>query len=84
MTDISGILMDKDDPDSLVSKLTISEAEDFIKKGIINGGMIPKTECCINAVKWGVKKVFIIDGRKKHSIIMEMLTNEGLGTMFEE
>ena len=84
MTDISGILMDKDDPDSLVSKHTISEAEDLIKKGIINGGMIPKTECCINAVKWGVKKVFIIDGRKKHSIIMEMLTNEGLGTMFEE
>lgn len=84
MTDISGILMDKDDPDSLVSKLTIKEAEDYIKKGIINGGMIPKTECCINAVKWGVKKVFIIDGRKKHSIIMEMLTNEGLGTMFEE
>ncbi len=84
MTDISGILMDKDDPDSLVSKLSISEAKEFIKKGIINGGMIPKTECCINAVKWGVKKVFIIDGRKKHSIIMEMLTNEGLGTMFEE
>lgn len=84
MTDISGILMDKDDPDSLVSRLTIKDAEEFIKKGIINGGMIPKTECCINAVKWGVKKVFIIDGRKKHSIIMEMLTNEGLGTMFEE
>lgn len=84
MTDISGILMDKDDPDSLVSKLSISEAKEFIKKGIINGGMIPKTECCINAVRWGVKKVFIIDGRKKHSIIMEMLTNEGLGTMFEE
>ena len=84
MTDISGILMDKDDPDSLVSKLSIKEAKEFIKKGIINGGMIPKTECCINAVEWGVKKVFIIDGRKKHSIIMEMLTNEGLGTMFEE
>ena len=83
MTDISGILRDKDDPSTLISKIHISEAPELIKSGIIAGGMIPKTECCVNAVKWGVKRVFIIDGRVPHSIIIEMLTDEGIGTMFE-
>ena len=83
MTDISGILRDKDDPSTLISKIHISEAPELIKSGIIAGGMIPKTECCVNAVKWGVKRVFIIDGRIPHSIIIEMLTDEGIGTMFE-
>ena len=83
MTDISGILRDKDDPSTLISKIHISEAPELIKSGIIAGGMIPKAECCVNAVKWGVKRVFIIDGRIPHSIIIEMLTDEGIGTMFE-
>ena len=83
MTDISGILRDKDDPSTLISKIHISEAPELIKSGVIAGGMIPKAECCVNAVKWGVKRVFIIDGRIPHSIIIEMLTDEGIGTMFE-
>ncbi len=83
MTDISGILTDKENPNTLISKLTISEAEELINNGVIKGGMIPKAECCINAVRWGVKRVFIIDGTVPHSIIIEMLTDEGIGTMFE-
>ncbi len=84
MTDISGILRDKNDPSTLISKISVSEAPALIESGIIAGGMIPKTECCMNAVKWGVKRVFIIDGTIPHSIIIEMLTDEGIGTMFEE
>ena len=83
MTDISGILRDKSDPSTLISKISVSEAPSLIESGVIAGGMIPKTECCVNAVKWGVKRVFIIDGRVPHSIIIEMLTDEGIGTMFE-
>ena len=82
MTDISGILRDKDDPSTLISEIKISEAPGLIEDGIINGGMIPKVECCTNAIKWGVKKVFIIDGRVPHSILIETLTDEGIGTMF--
>ena len=83
MTDISGILRDKDDPSTLISKITTDETQKLIDDGIINGGMIPKVECCANAIKWGVKKVFIIDGRIPHSILIETLTDEGIGTMFE-
>lgn len=82
MTDISGLMLDKDDPSTLISSVDISEIPDMIEKGIIDGGMIPKVECCVDALKNGVGKVFIIDGRVEHSIIMEMLTDEGLGTMF--
>ena len=82
MTDIAGILKDKDDPSSLINKITIKEAEELTKQGVISGGMIPKVECCVNALKWGVKRVFIIDGTIPHSIIVEMLTDEGIGTMF--
>lgn len=82
MTDISGIMKDKNDPDSLISALSVSEAERYISDGTIKDGMIPKAQCCINAIKWGVKKVFIIDGRVPHSILIETLTNEGMGTMF--
>ena len=82
MTDIAGILRDKDDPSSLIDKITIEEANSLIKEGVISGGMIPKVECCVNALKWGVKRVFIIDGTIPHSIIVEMLTDEGIGTMF--
>ncbi len=83
MTDISGILMDKDDPSTLIRRISTAETEKLIESGVINGGMIPKVECCANAIRWGVKKVFIIDGRVPHSILIETLTDEGLGTMFE-
>lgn len=82
MTDIKGLLLDKDDPDSLVSRVTPKEITEMINKGIIKDGMIPKVECCVGAINNGVKKVFIIDGTIKHSILVEILTNEGLGTMF--
>lgn len=82
MTDISGILRDKNDPSTLIPIIDICDAPELIKDGVINGGMIPKVECCISAIRWGVKRVFIIDGRIPHSILIEMLTNEGIGTMF--
>ncbi|MBE7055106.1 MAG: acetylglutamate kinase [Ruminococcaceae bacterium] len=82
MTDIEGILRDKDDPSTLISKILVSEAPSLMEDGIISGGMIPKVECCIDAINSGVKKVFIIDGRIPHAILIETLTNEGIGTMF--
>ncbi len=82
MTDISGILRDKNDPSTIIPKISVEEAPKLIESGVINGGMIPKVECCINAIKWGVKKVFIIDGRIPHAILIETLTDEGIGTMF--
>lgn len=82
LTDISGILMDKNDPDSLISKIRINEVPQLIQDGVIDGGMIPKAQCCVNAIHGGVNRVFIIDGRVPHSILIEMLTNEGIGTMF--
>ena len=81
MTDIVGILRDKDDPSTLISKINVSEAPNLMREGIISGGMIPKIECCIEAIRRGVHKVFIIDGRVPHSILIETLTNEGIGTM---
>lgn len=82
MTDISGILKDKDDPSTLIPKITLDEAVTLIDDGIICGGMLPKVECCTNAIKWGVNQVFIIDGTIPHSILIETLTDEGIGTMF--
>lgn len=82
MTDICGLLKDKSDETSLIKKISVSEAALLIKNGGVAGGMIPKVECCIEAIRRGVKKVFIIDGRIPHSIIMETLTDEGIGTMF--
>ncbi len=82
MTDIEGILRDKDDPSTLISKIYVSEAPQLIKEGVISGGMIPKINCCIEAIRRGVNKVFIIDGRVPHSILIETLTDEGMGTMF--
>lgn len=82
MTDIEGILRDKDDPSTLISKIVVNEAPNLVKEGVISGGMIPKVECCIDAINSGVRKVFIIDGRIPHSILIETLTNEGIGTMF--
>lgn len=81
MTDISGILRDKDDPSTLIPSITVSEATILQDDGVISGGMIPKVECCIEALHEGVKKVIIMDGRVPHSILMELLTDEGAGTM---
>ena len=81
MTDIDGILRDKDDPSTLIHKLTVSEAKDLYDEGIISGGMIPKVDCCIEAISKGVQTVVINDGRVPHSILMELLTDEGAGTM---
>ena len=83
MTDIDGILEDKDDPDTLIPELTISEAKQLYGSGIISGGMIPKVDCCIEAIGKGVKNVVILDGRISHSILMELLTDEGAGTLIK-
>lgn len=82
MSNINGVLKDKDDPDSLIKKITLPDAEALKQDGTIAGGMIPKVDCCTNAVKEGVKKVFIINGEIPHAILIELLTDEGLGTMF--
>lgn len=82
MTDIRGILRDKDDPDTLISRITVDEAPSLMRDGIISGGMIPKVDCCIEAIRGGVNRVFIIDGRIPHAILIETLTDEGIGTMF--
>ena len=82
MTDIDGILRDKNDPTTLISKINVSDAPQLIREGVISGGMIPKVNCCIEAIRRGVGKVFIIDGRIPHAILIETLTDEGIGTMF--
>ena len=84
MTDIAGILRDKDDPSSLIPEITIAEANKLHEEGVISGGMIPKVDCCIEAIREGVKNVTILDGRIPHSILMELLTDEGAGTMVTE
>ncbi len=81
MTDIAGILRDKDDSSTLIPKITTSQAKDLFGDGTISGGMIPKVECCLDAINRGVKKVFIMDGRIPHSLLIEILTDEGAGTM---
>ena len=81
MTDIAGILRDKDDPSTLIPEITIEEAGKLYDEGVISGGMIPKVDCCIEAINHGVKNVIIMDGRVPHSILMELLTDEGAGTM---
>lgn len=81
MTDIAGILRDKDDPSTLIPHISLSEAEELKTEGVISGGMIPKVDCCIEAIHKGVKNVIIMDGRVPHSILMEILTDEGAGTM---
>ncbi len=81
MTDIAGLMLDKDDPTTLISQMNVSEAPNLMRQGVISGGMIPKVECCIEAIRRGVNRVFIIDGRVPHSILIEVLTDEGIGTM---
>ena len=84
MTDIEGILRDKDDPTTLIHEISLDETEKLYSDGIISGGMIPKVECCVTAIHKGVKNVVILDGRVPHSILMELLTDEGAGTLFKE
>ncbi len=81
MTDIAGILRDKDDPKTLIRKITVSQAKELFDSGVISGGMIPKVDCCIEALEKGVNNVIVMDGRIPHSILMELLTDEGAGTM---
>lgn len=81
MTDIDGVLKVKDDPSTLIPELTVEEAENLKAEGVIAGGMIPKVDCCVEAINKGVKNVVIMDGRVPHSILMELLTDEGAGTM---
>lgn len=82
MTDIVGLLRDKDDESTLIHRVYISDTPALIAEGIISGGMIPKIDSMTQALREGVKKAFIIDGRVPHSILMELLTDEGMGTMF--
>ena len=81
MTDVAGILRDKDDPSTLITGVTVEEAKKLYEEGIISGGMIPTVDCCIEAINAGVKDVTIMDGRVPHAILMELLTDEGAGTM---
>ena len=81
MTDIAGILRDKNDPNTLIPEVKASEAKKLYEDGVISGGMIPKVDCCIEAIREGVQNVIIMDGRVPHSILMELLTDEGAGTM---
>lgn len=82
MTDIKGLLENRDDPESLIKKVYVSDIPALVKQGIISGGMIPKIECCKEAIRRGVKKAVIIDGRVEHSLLIEILSDEGIGTMF--
>lgn len=82
MTDIAGLLRDKDDPSTLIPEVNVSEVPFLKRRGIISGGMIPKIDCCVEAVRRGVRKTVIIDGRVPHSILIEILSNEGIGTQF--
>lgn len=81
LTDIAGLLRDPSDESTVISKVPISEAPKLMRDGVISGGMIPKIECCVEAVRRGVKRSHIIDGRVPHSILIEMFSDGGIGTM---
>ncbi|MCG0277160.1 MAG: acetylglutamate kinase [Thermanaeromonas sp.] len=81
LTDVEGILADKNDPSSLLSSVEVSKVPELIQAGIISGGMIPKVECCVRALEGGVARTHIIDGRVPHSILLEIFTDKGVGTM---
>ena len=82
MTDVRGLLRNKDDENTIIPVVQVSTVPKLKKEGIISGGMIPKIDCCVEAVRRGVKRAHIIDGRIPHSILIELFTNEGIGTMF--
>ena len=81
LTDVLGLLRDVSDPDSLISKCRVSEVPVLVKEGVIQGGMIPKIQCCVEAVRRGVRRAHILDGRIEHSVLIELLTDAGVGTM---
>ena len=81
MTDIPGILRDVNDPDSIIKRVNTEEARELFREGVITGGMIPKVECCIEAIEKGVRRVTILDGRVPHAVLLELLTDEGAGTL---
>ena len=84
MTDIAGILRDRNDPSTLIPEITLAEAKNLFDEGVISGGMIPKVDCCVQALQQGVNNAVIMDGRIHHSILMELLTNEGAGTLIKK
>lgn len=81
LTDVEGILRDKDDPSTIIRRMSAQEAIDMIADGTINGGMIPKVECCLDALRKGVRTVHVLDGRLPHSMLLEIFTADGIGTM---
>ena len=81
LTDVRGVLRDKNDESTLISQVRLSEVPELVGQGIISGGMIPKVECCVDAVKNGVRRTHILDGRIPHSILIEVLSHAGIGTM---
>lgn len=83
LTDIRGLLRDKDDENTLISVVNVSDVPNLARQGIISGGMIPKVDCCVEAVRRGVTSASIIDGRIPHSILVEIFSDEGIGTMFQ-
>jgi len=84
LTDVEGVLKDVSDSSSIISRLSIKDVDQYIKNGIISGGMIPKVECCVQGVKKGVKTVHILDGRVEHCLLLEIFTQKGVGTMIEK
>ena len=84
LTDVEGILQNRHDPDSLISTVARAEVPDLVDRGIIDGGMIPKVECCVRALEGGVQTTHILDGRVPHSILLEVFTDKGIGTMVVE
>jgi acetylglutamate kinase len=83
LTDVEGIYEDVDDPSSLISMITLNEVDDYIQKEIISGGMIPKIQCCVQAIEGGTQGVHLIDGRREHSLLLEIFTHSGIGTMIK-
>ena len=81
LTDVPGLLKDPGNSESLISVLKLSEVDDYIKQGVIAGGMLPKVRCCVESVQGGVGRTHIIDGRQAHSILLEIFTDRGIGTM---
>ena len=81
MTDILGVMMDPKDPESVIPMIDLKDAQNLFDSGIISGGMIPKVQSCIDAIHFGVNKVTVLDGRVPHAVLMELLTDEGAGTM---
>ena len=82
LTDITGVLRSLDEPDSLISRINIAEADDLVKDGIVGGGMLPKLANCTDAVRGGVHRVHILDGRIPHCLLLEIFTDKGVGTVF--